>query len=198
MRGHEYARDQVRTHLASTVGTRLTAIRTALSASTPTNPASGSYLLTDALPSDPNLYPVVVVMSTGAPRITKQSVYASGDTADFICVYDVRVVVACRTDTAGGEEAASVDRDRLLLAVREALLGRANLPDDLEINTSDLREETGAAAQDLRGRPLAAGQLTFSVAVLETLTPSTAADALETSAIDVVGYSSDESTIPPI
>lgn len=198
MRGHEYARSQVKTHLAATVGARLTAIRSALSVSTPTNPTASSYLLADALPSDPNLYPAVVVMSTGTPRITKQSVYADGDTADFIVVYDLRVVVACRTDIAGGEEAASVDRDRLLLAVREALLGRANLPSDLEIHTADLREETGAAAQDLRGRPLAAGQLTFSVAVLETLTPSNAADDLETSAIDVVGYSPDESTIPPI
>lgn len=198
MKGHEYARAQVKTHLAATVGARLSAIRSALTVSTPANPAAGSYLLSDTLPVDPAVYPCVVVMSTGSPRIRKQSTYAAGDSADFICVYDVRVVVACRTDSAGGEEAASVDRDRLLLAVRESLLGRANLPVDLEILTDDMREETGAASQDLRGRPLAAGQVTFTVAVLETLTPAAPAPAaLAQSEIDVVGFSADTSNITP-
>lgn len=197
MKGHEYARAQVKTHLAATVGTRLAAIRSALNVSTPTNPTSGSYLLADSLPTDPNLYPCVVIMSTGAPRIRRQSVTASGDTADFVVVYDLRVVVACRVDTAGGDEAASVDRDRLLLAVRESLLGRANLPTDVEMVVGDLAEETGAAAQDLRGRPLAAGQVTFSVAVLETLAALPAPDALEESEIDVAGYSPEVVNITP-
>ena len=197
MRGHEYARAQVKAHLAATVGPRLAAIRTALTATTPTNPAAGAYLLADSLPTDPNLYPVVVIMSTGAPRIRRQSVSAAGDTSDFIVVYDLRVVVACRVDSAGGEEAASRDRDRLLLAVRESLLGRANLPSDLEMVVGDLAEETGAAAQDLRGRPLAAGEVTFSVAVLETLAAIPAPDALEESEIDTTGYGRDVDDITP-
>jgi hypothetical protein len=197
MKGHEYARAQVKTHLAATVGPRLAAIRAALTVSTPTNPSAGSYILADSLPTDPNLYPCVVIMSTGAPRIRRQSVTASGDTADFVVVYDLRVVVACRVDTAGGDEAASVDRDRLLLAVRESLLGRANLPTDVEMVVGDLAEETGAAAQDLRGRPLAAGQVTFSVAVLETLAALPAPDALEESEIDVAGYSPEVVNITP-
>ena len=197
MRGHEYARAQVKAHLAATVGPRLAAIRSALTVTTPTNPAAGAYLLADSLPTDPNLYPVVVIMSTGAPRIRRQSVTASGDSADFIVVYDLRVVVACRVDVAGGEEAASVDRDRLLLAVRESLLGRANLPADLEMVVGDLAEETGAAAQDLRGRPLAAGEVTFSVAVLETLAAIPAPDALEESEIDTTGYGRDVDDITP-
>lgn len=197
MKGHEYARAQVKAHLAATVGPRLAAIRAALEVASPTNPISAAYILADSLPVDPNLYPCVVVMSTGAPRIRRQSVSASGDTTDFIVVYDLRVVVACRVDTAGGDEAASRDRDRLLLAVRESLLGRANLPEDLEMVVGDLAEETGAAAQDLRGRPLAAGQVTFSVAVLETLTPSPVPDALEESAVDVTGYGRDTDDITP-
>lgn len=197
MRGHEYARAQVKTHLAARVGPRLGAIRAALEVSTPTNPAAGSYMLADQLPVDPSLYPAVVVMSTGAPRIRRQSVTASGDETDFVVVYELRVVVACRTDVAGGEEAASRDRDRLLLAVREALLGRANLPDDIEMLTSELREETGAASQDLRGRPLAAGQVTFSVAVLETLAPIPAPEALEVSDVDVEGYGREVDDISP-
>ena len=197
MRGHEYARAQVKAHLAATVGPRLAAIRSALTVTTPTNPAAGAYLLADSLPTDPNLYPVVVIMSTGAPRIRRQSVSAAGDTSDFIVVYDLRVVVACRTDVAGGDEAASVDRDRLLLAVRESLLGRANLPSDLEMVVGDLAEETGAAAQDLRGRPLAAGEVTFSVAVLETLAAIPAPDALEESEIDTTGYGRDVDDITP-
>jgi hypothetical protein len=197
MRGHEYARAQVKAHLAATVGPRLAAIRSALTVTTPTNPAAGAYLLADSLPTDPNLYPVVVIMSTGAPRIRRQSVSAAGDTSDFIVVYDLRVVVACRVDSAGGEEAASRDRDRLLLAVRESLLGRANLPSDLEMVVGDLAEETGAAAQDLRGRPLAAGEVTFSVAVLETLAAIPAPDALEESEIDTTGYGRDVDDITP-
>lgn len=197
MKGHEYARAQVKQHLAATVGPRLSAIRSALQTQSPTNPIAGAYILADSLPVDPNLYPCVVVMSTGAPRIRRQSVTASGDVTDFIVVYDLRVVVACRVDVAGGDEAASRDRDRLLLAVRESLLGRADLPEDLEMVVGDLAEETGAAAQDLRGRPLAAGQVTFSVAVLETLAPLTAPDALEESAADVTGFGRDAGDITP-
>lgn len=195
MKGHEYVRATVRTLLQAKVPARLTAIKTALTVSTPAAPAA--YLLADRLPTDPAQYPCVLINSTGTPRMRAQSVYADGDSADFIVVYDLRVVVACRTDTAGGDEAASRDRDRLLLAVREALLGRANLPDEVEIVTTDMREDTGAATQDLRGRPLSAGQLTFSVATLETLAPVPVPDALEESEIDVVGYSADTTTITP-
>jgi AMMECR1 domain-containing protein len=60
----------------------------------------------------------------------------------------------------------------------------------------DIREETGAASQDLRGRPLSAGQVTFSVAVLETLTPITVPDALVVSDVDVTGYGRDTVTLP--
>lgn len=195
MKGHEYARATVKTHLQAKVPARLAALKAALNVTSPSAPAA--YLLSDRLPVDPALYPCILINSTGAPRMRAQSVYADGDSADFIVVYDVRVVVACRTDVAGGDEAASIDRDRLLLAVRESLLGRANLPADIEIVTTDMTEDTGAATQDLRGRPLSAGQVTFSVAALETLAPAPVPDALEESEIDVVGFSADTTTIPP-
>ena len=195
MRGHEYARAQVRAHLQATVPTRLAAIRTALTATTPANPAG--YLLTDSLPTDPALYPCVVVMSTGAPAMRRQSVMAAGDSGDFVVIYSLRIVVACRTDVAGGDEAASRDRDRLMLAVREALLAPGSFPDDFELMTQDIAEDTGAAAQDLRGRPLAAGQITLQAGVLETLAPIPAPDALEESEIDVTGYSSATADITP-
>lgn len=195
MKGHEYARAAVKTLLEAKVPGRLKAIRTALQATTP--PAPAAYLLADRLPTDPALYPAIVISSTGAPRMRSQSVYADGDSADFVVFYDVRVVVACRTDLAGGDEASSRDRDRLLLAVREALLGRANLPDDIELVTSDLAEDTGAATQDLRGRPLSAGQVTFQVATLETLAPAPVPDALEVSDIGVVGNPNSTDDITP-
>ena len=195
MRGHEYVRAQIRTHLQATVPVRLAAVKSTLAAITPPNPAS--YSLADRLPVDPNHYPAILITSTAAPTIRKQSVYAAGDSADFVVTYDVRVVVACRTDVAGGDEAASVDRDRLLLAVRESLLGRANLPADMEISTADLAEDTGAATQDLRGRPLSAGQITFRAALMETLAPFPAPDALEESAVDVTGYGRDTDDITP-
>lgn len=195
MKGHEYARAVVRDHLQATVPTRLAAIKAGLSATTPATPAA--YLLADRLPTDPALYPCILINSSGVPRMRSQSVYADGDSADFICVYDMRLVVACRTDVAGGDEAASVDRDRLLLAVRESLLTRASLPEDIEIVTSDLREDTGAATQDLRGRPLAAGQVTFGVGTLETLAAIPAPDALEESETAVTGNPSGTSDITP-
>lgn len=185
MRGHEYARARVRDHLELTVPPRLSAIRAALATATPTNPPAGAYLLADSLPTDPVLYPCVVVMSTGAPTMRRQSIAAAGDSADYIVGYSLTVVVACRVDIAGGEEEASRDRDRLMLAVREALLGRASLPADLELLTQDIAEETGAAAQDLRGRPLAAGQISLGVAVLETLNPLPVPDVVEASEITV-------------
>lgn len=195
MKGHEYARAQVKAHLQAKVPSRLTAIRAALGTATPTVPAA--YLLADRLPVDPAQYPCILVNSTGSPRMRRQSVYADGDTADFIVIYDVRVVVACRTDVAGGDEAASLDRDRLLLSVREALLGRANLPADIEFMTQDMVEDTGAATQDLRGRPLSAGQITFSVGVLETLAPMTVPDSIEELEIALTGQPSGTADITP-
>lgn len=195
MKGHEYARAQVKAHLAATVPNRLAAIKTALAVTTPAAPAG--YFLTDSLPTDPALYPCVVVMSTGAPAMKRQSVQAAGDSVDFVVMYALRIVVACRTDVAGGEELASLDRDRLMLAVREALLAPANFPADLELLTQDLAEDTGAAAQDLRGRPLAAGQITCQVGVLETLAALPASDAVEESEIDVVGHPSGTVNISP-
>lgn len=195
MRGHEYARAQVKTHLQATVPARLAAIRSGLTAQTPVNPAG--YFLTDSLPTDPALYPCVVIMSTGAPAMRRQSVLAAGDAVDFVVIYSLRIVVACRTDVAGGDEAASVDRDRLMLAVREALLAPGSMPSDFELMTQDLAEDTGAAAQDLRGRPLAAGQITCQAGVLETLAALPAPDALEESEVDVVGNTRDTDDITP-
>lgn len=196
MKGHEYVRAQVRAHLQATVPGRLAAIRSGIQGAT-TPPSPASYGLADRLPTDPALYPAILVTSTSAPSMVKQSVYAAGDSADFVVIYQMRVVVACRTDIAGGDEAASRDRDRLLLAVREALLGRANLPSDMEISTADLAEDTGAATQDLRGRPLSAGTLTFRAAVMETLAPAPVPDSLEELEIDVTGYPSATVNITP-
>lgn len=197
MRGHEYARSQVRNHLASAVPVRLAAIRAALEVESPANPPETAYLLSDELPMDPELYPCVVVMSTGAPRFKAQSVSAAGDSADYICTYDLRVVVACRFDESHGDLVASSDRDRLLLAVREALLARVDLPEDIDMVLGNLREDTGAAMQDLRGRPLAAGQINFNVAVLETLHALPTPDAIEVSEVDVAGHGQGVDDITP-
>jgi AMMECR1 domain-containing protein len=67
----------------------------------------------------------------------------------------------------------------------------------MEMLTSELREETGAASQDLRGRPLSAGQITFSVAILETLAPIPAPEAIEVSDVDVDGFSQEVDDITP-
>lgn len=178
MRGHEYARSVVLSRLVEVLPTRLEGIRTALEVDTPLDPPEAAYLLADSLPTDPNLYPCVVVMSTSAPTFKRQSVMADGDSADYIVHYSISVVVACRVDEAGAEPQASIDRDRLMLAVRESLMTRTDMPEDIDLDISSITEETGASAQDLRGRPLAAGQITLRVVAIETFAPLPAPDVI--------------------
>lgn len=185
MRGHEYARTAVLERLRDVLPIRLAGIRAALEVATPVDPPASAYLLADSLPDDPGQYPCVVVMSTSAPVIKRQGVAGDGESVDYIVRYSLRIVVACRLDETGGAVAASLDRDRLLLAVREALISRTAMPEDFDIEPSSISEQTGAAAQDLRGRPLAAGEITVTAMALETLRPLPEPSYIESTAITV-------------
>lgn len=157
--GHEQVRDTIKAHLAATVPPILAAIRAAQSVSTP--PAPDSYVLADSL-SIQGTYPVILVRSTDAKRELGQ-----GD--DAIWAYQVEVVVACEIRTAGAYEAASRDRDRLMLAVRDALQTPADLG-GVQLQTAGMSEETGPAAETLSGRPMAAGTVKLTARAVETRT----------------------------
>lgn len=168
MKGHEYAREVLKAHLEAWVPARLETIRAARDADFPPDPKA--YLLSDVLPDDTAGYPCVLVQSTSMPDWQRTTGGAPGE--EFIVDYDVRIVVAVGYSQIGKSagENASIGRDRLLLAIREALLWRSTLAADAVLISAGLTEQTGAAAQDLQARPIAMGQIDTRVRVVETLT----------------------------
>jgi hypothetical protein len=89
---------------------------------------------------------------------------------EFIYEYALTVGVAVVAPRHGGEARSSVGRDRIMLAVREALLLNANLADDCFAVVRNLREETGAAVETLQSQPMSLGNVLFTVRVVEELT----------------------------
>lgn len=172
IRGHEAVKVAVKDYLATWVPLRLELIRQLLEVSTPADPAA--ILLGDELPqNDPSQYPCIVVMSTRTVGMKRRAAAAHGEIVTFDVDYEIVVVVAVERGEYGADEDAVRDRDRLLLAVRECVL----LPADLDGSTTILQtplpeEQTGAASQTVRGRPLAAGQITFRVRAAEALVPA--------------------------
>jgi len=121
-----------------------------------------TFLLADGLQEITN-FPAVIVRSTDSTDDTR--------TADgtWLIRYDLEVIVACDYRVHGDAEAASKDRDRVLLAVRECIYNVSGLTDDIDISPRNRPEQTGAAAETRAGVPLAAGTLKFRASVLETL-----------------------------
>lgn len=187
MKGHEYIREAVRTHLEVAVPVRLAA-HLAANALTSPDPADLKFLLADGLQNVKD-FPAVVVRSTDATDDTR--------TADgtWQIVYDLEVIVACDHRIHGDAEGASKDRDRVLLAVREAVYFAAGLTEDIDIFPAKRAEQTGAAAETRAGVPLAAGTLKFRAAVLETLADLDPPETITAVDQSVDGYSADQ-TLP--
>ena len=171
MKGHEYVREAVRTHLETYVPLRLAAHLTANGLSSPTA-SDVTFLLADGL-QDIDTFPVVVVRSTDA----------SDDVQTFNgawwMTYELEVIVACDHRVHGDSEGASKDRDRLLLAVRECVYAASGLTDDIDISPAKRPEQTGAAAETRAGVPLAAGTIRFVARVVEELLPLTAVEDID-------------------
>lgn len=160
MRGHEFVREAVRTYLEAEVPARL---RAHLSANNLTSPSTDvAFLLADVL-EGVTAFPAVLVRSTSATALK----WVAARTWWY--AYDVEVIVACDHRVHGTFEAASTDRDRLMLAVRESVLTMSNLPDDIDLQPGQWPEDTGAAVRTLAGVPLAAGTLKFTVRLVETV-----------------------------
>ena len=152
----------------------------------PPNPKS--YLLADQLPMKEELYPAVVITSTTA---SVDSNLQAG-LGEFIYEYALTIGVAVVAPRHGGESASSIGRDRIMLAVREALLLNANLAADCFAVVRGLREETGAAVETMQSQPMSLGNLLFTVRVVEELTDPLLTDDGEdvtvlTTQVDVTG-----------
>lgn len=162
MKGHEYIREAVRTYLEQSVPLLLAAHLTEIGMTVP-DPSGVRFLLADGL-QDVTDFPVVVVRSTDSRDDQR-----TGDGVWRI-TYEVEVIVAVDHRVHGDAEGASVQRDRLLLAVREAVYRASGLTDDIDIAPAKRPEQTGAATETRAGVPLAAGTLSFTARVLESLT----------------------------
>jgi len=184
VRGHEYIREAVRTYLETAVPVRLAAHLAANGLTSP-EPAELTFLLEDTLQGVTS-FPAVLVKSTGATLDKWVS------TRTFWYVYDVEIIVACDHRVHGSFEAASVDRDRVLLAVRESVLAAAGLPDDIDIPARAMPEETGAAVETLAGVPLAAGTVRFTARVVETVADLDPPETIGAADLSVDGYDADD------
>lgn len=192
MKGHEYPRQLLAAMLQTAVPERLARIRAAATSDPdapetwPPNPKS--YLLADQLPMKEELYPAVVITSTTA---SVDSNLQAG-LGEFIYEYALTIGVAVVAPRHGGESASSIGRDRIMLAVREALLLNANLAADCFAVVRGLREETGAAVETMQSQPMSLGNLLFTVRVVEELTDPLLTDDGEdvtvlTTQVDVTG-----------
>lgn len=163
MKGHEYPRSLLKAMLAVQVPARLSVSRASTGEDWPIDPRS--YQLADSLPMKEEHYPCVLITASSASPNT--SIQAG--LGQFIYEYTLTVQVAVVASRHGGEELASVGRDRILLAVREALMLNAELADDCFSVVRNLNEQTGAAVENMQGKPMSLGNITFSVRVVEEL-----------------------------
>lgn len=189
--GHEHARAAVLSFLEQQMPAWLGYLRAQLGVDSPVDPKA--YLLDDMLPdNDPSKYPCVMVRSTALTDVERRSVSTAGEAAVLDFDYRIEVVVACARDefvsrTAGAPGLlTSTDRDRLMLAARWALLGAGDLGDSARVMSLPT-EETGTAQQTLRGNPLAAGTLTFTVRVAEEIPDLAVAQAIASHQLVVDG-----------
>lgn len=175
MKGHEYPRQLLATMLAAEVPVRLAKIRDAAAdGDYPDWPADPrSYLLADQLPIKEEQYPAVLITSSTA-SVDSNIQAGLGAT---IYEYALTVGVAVVASRHGGETWSSVGRDRILLAVREALMLNAGLAEDCFAVVRGLTEQTGAAVETLQGKPMSLGNITFAVRVVEELDDPILTDA---------------------
>lgn len=165
MKGHEYPRQLIKQMLEARVPQRLAAIRAAAAVEPEWPPNPKAYLLADTLPAKEEQYPCVLVTSSEASPVSA----VQAGLGDFIYEYQLSVGVAVVAGRHGGEVAASIGRDRILLAVREALRLYARLADDCVVYTKSMPEVTGAPGENMQSAPLSLGNISVTVAVTEAL-----------------------------
>jgi hypothetical protein len=152
--------------LAEQVPARLAAIRAAATHEPDCPKDPKSYQLADSLPTKEEQYPCVLITASQAtPYINLQA-----GLGEAVYEYTLTIQIAYIASRHGGESLASLGRDRILLAVREALLLNARLADDCEAFVRNASEQTGAAVESMQSQPMSLGNITFTVRVDEELT----------------------------
>ena len=172
MKGHEYPRQLLAQMLEVEVPKRLAVIRAATSTDPdelPWPPDPKAYLLADTLPMKEEQFPCVLITSSTSSVDTN----VQAGLGEFIYEYALTIAVAVVSNRHEGYEQSSIGRDRILLAVREALLMNAQLADDCFAVVRALTEVTGAAMENLQSKPTSVGNITFAVRVVEELTDPT-------------------------
>lgn len=171
MRGHEYVRRVLLDYLADAVPVRLAAILADVDGDEPV-PGEVSFVLADSLQDvTGDLYPLVAMRSSEAVDDER-----AGDGV-WLVTYDLQAMVACEHRTSGDEgfQRAGVARDRLMLAVREALWAVRGMACDAEDGDVEFLpgrrpERTGRGKdQSLSGLALSVGTVDFRVRVTEAL-----------------------------
>jgi hypothetical protein len=157
--GHEFVRTVVRDMLADRVPAVLAAHLAEIAQTAP-DPASVRYTLGDSLQLAWEL-PVVMVRATDMSPLRR----TGARTSPWLARYTVQVLVAAEVDD--DPETASHVRDRLLLAVRRALIHPGPLPAGVDPPVIGA-EATGAVAETLRGRLLTGGTVTMTMTVAES------------------------------
>lgn len=192
MNGHENVKAALLDYLETWMPIRLEMIRLALEVEGPADPTA--YIAADNLPqNDPAMYPCVVVTSTSTVGMTRRQASAAGEVAVFDVDYDVTIVVAVENSEFADDVTVTAERDRLMLAARECVIMPARLNDSTWILQTPMpTEDTGAAAQTLRGNPLAAGTISVRIRSTETLMPTTALAALIGADVTVTAVDADE------
>lgn len=183
MKGHEYPRQMLKAMLEQRVPERLAVIRANATTELEWPPNPKAYLLADVLPSKEEQYPCVLITSTEASSVTAQQ----AGLGEFRYEYQLTLGVAVVAGRHGGEVRASIGRDRILLAVREALRMYARLADDCVVYTRSMPEVTGSPMENMQSAPMALGNISVTVAVDEVLDDPIAVIAstdITTSAVD--------------
>ncbi len=174
MSGHEYPRALLLSMLMQEVPGRLEAIKARLTADEDNPvvwpPTPNGWLLADRLPDREDYYPAVLVSSTqGRLEAAAQAGLGADGAGDFIWRYDLNIGVAVVASRHGGDDEASIGRDRILLACREAVMLNSKLSDNCRLIIRGLSETTGAPVENLQSQGMALGNLLVGVNVTETL-----------------------------
>lgn len=201
MSGHEYPRALLLSMLMQEVPGRLAAIKAGLTTDeeNPVTwpPTPNGWLLADRLPQREDYYPAVIVSSTQGrlDQAVQAGLGVDGEGA-FIWRYDLTIGVAVVATRHGGDDEASVGRDRILLACREAVMLNPKLSENCRLILRGMSETTGAALEDLQSRAMALGNLAVGVEVTEILTDQIAQVSDASAAVTAFDQLADDITPP--
>lgn len=182
MNGHELVRTAILDLLRAQVPGRLAVLRAARSLSPADAPDPVVYALDERWPSK-DTWPAVCVPSTELRSLIREANDAGAET--WTGTYAVNVAVGTRFDEHRATNEAALQRDRLLLAVREVLLLSPKPQAGVRIMPNSIAEEAGTPGEDIAARPHALGVVSFTVQTEETIAPAADPPTADTADVEV-------------